>query len=42
MRDVGSDAEVDHRPAAVDSSRCAVGDFAFDEMFLVFVVLSTS
>lgn len=37
--DVGTNAEIDHRAATVYSSRGAIGNLGFNEVFLVFVIL---
>jgi hypothetical protein len=42
MGNMWANAEIDHRTAAVYSGGGAVGDFGFDEVFLVFIVLQQS
>lgn len=39
VRDMRTDAQVDHGTAAVDGGGCTIGDFGVDEVLLVFVVL---
>lgn len=39
MRDMRSDAKVDHGTTAIDGGGGAIGDFSLDEVLLVFVVL---
>ncbi len=39
MRNVGTNAEVDHRTASVYGRRGAIGHFGVNEVLLVFVIL---
>ena len=39
MRDVGANAQIDHRPATVYSGGGAVRDLSLDDILLVFIVL---
>lgn len=39
VRDVGSNAQIDHRSTTVNSRRRAIGNFSLNEVSLVFIIL---